>query len=102
MYIRPYTKRLRRPPPAPAVGRLVLLGSVARGDARSDSDVDVLALLDEAANPCAVEEELRDIAFDVMLEEGVAISIHAVTAPRLDAREDHFATVLAEGRPIYG
>lgn len=88
----------------PSVDRLVLFGSVARGDHRADSDVDLLAVLHDTDDPSAVEETLRDIAFDVMLERGVAISVHAVTTSRLDARADHpfFETVLSEGRPIYG
>lgn len=88
----------------PALDRLVLFGSVARGDHRADSDVDVLAILDDVADPSAVEERLRDIAYDVMLDRGVAISVHAVTTSRLAARDDHpfFETVMSEGRPIYG
>lgn len=88
----------------PTVDRLVLFGSVARNDERDDSDVDVLAVLEEPDDDREVEEALRDVAYDVMLETGVNVSVHAVTADNLEARGDHpfFETVLAEGRPIYG
>ncbi|MFB6140403.1 MAG: nucleotidyltransferase domain-containing protein [Halosimplex sp.] len=53
-----------------AVRRLYLFGSVARGVHRSDSDVDVFAVLADDADVSAVEEQLRDVAYDVMLERG--------------------------------
>ena len=88
----------------PEVRRLVLFGSVARGTHRGDSDVDVLAVLVENADEAAVEERLRDLAYDVMLEHGAAISIHGVTESTLSSRSDHpfFRRALADGEPIYG
>lgn len=87
-----------------AVERLVLFGSVARDSHSRDSDVDVLAVLSADADESEVEERLRDLAYDTMLEFGTAISIHAVTEETLDRRADHpfFRTVLDEGRPIDG
>ncbi|WP_123538615.1 nucleotidyltransferase domain-containing protein [Halosimplex salinum] len=87
-----------------AIQRLYLFGSVARGTQRPDSDVDIFAVLDDGADVSAVEERLRDLAYDVMLEGGPAFSIHAVTESTVEARADHpfFRTALDEGRPIYG
>lgn len=84
--------------------RLVLFGSVARGTHDADSDVDVLAIVDDSADVGAVEERLRDIAYDVMLDHGPAFSIHAVTAETLEDRSTHpfFRSVLADGHAIYG
>lgn len=86
------------------VQRLVLFGSVVRADHSVDSDIDVLAVLDDSADVSAVEERLRDIAYDVTLDRGVAFSIHAVSESTLERREGHpfFENVLAEGRAIYG
>lgn len=87
-----------------SVQQLLLFGSVARGTHTSDSDVDVLAVVDDTADVPTVEERLRDIAYDVMLDHGPAFSIHAVMEGTLDDRSTHpfFRTVLAEGQPIYG
>ncbi|WP_459194808.1 nucleotidyltransferase domain-containing protein [Halosimplex sp. J119] len=86
------------------VQRLYLFGSVARGVHRSDSDIDIFAVLDDGADVSAVEERLRDIAYDVMLERGATFSIHAVTESTLNRREDHpfFRTVAEDRQPIYG
>lgn len=88
----------------PAVQRLVLFGTVARASHTADSDVDVLAVLDTDADVRAVEDRLRDLAYDVMLEYGVVFSIHAVTESSYEDRSGHpfFQNVAAEGRAIYG
>ena len=114
-----------------AVQRLYLFGSVAHGVHRPDSDVDIFVVVDDRADVSAVEEQLRDVAYDVMLERGATFSIHAVSdtagcksvtnfaAPgrrissrsysrqyesTLERRGDHpfFRTVLDEGEQIYG
>lgn len=88
----------------PALRRLVLFGSVARSTHTDDSDVDVLAVVGDGADEPAVEERLRDLAYEVMLEHGTAFSIHGVAESTLERRSDHpfFHRVLAEGRRIYG
>lgn len=88
----------------PGVRRLVLFGSVARGTQSDDSDVDILAVLAEGADEVAVEERLRDLAYDVMLEHGTVFSTHDVTESTLDRRSDHpfFRHALVDGEPIHG
>lgn len=88
----------------PEVRRPVLFGSVARSTHARDSDVDILAVLADGADEATVEERLRDVAYDVMLEDGTVFSIHGVTEPTLDRRSDHpfFSRALADGEPIYG
>lgn len=88
----------------PSLQQLVLFGSVAHAEHASDSDIDILAVIDTDANISVVEEKLRDLAYDVMLEHGAVFSIHGVSESTLDRRSDHpfFRRVLAEGDPIYG
>lgn len=88
----------------PDVRRIVLVGSVARSTHARDSDVDILAVLADGADEVAVEERLRDVAYDVMLEYGTAFSVHGVTESTLERRSDHpfFRRALADGEAIYG
>jgi predicted nucleotidyltransferase len=85
------------------LSRLVLFGSVARGVHSSDSDIDILAVTDSATATPVVEERLRDLAYDVMLERGTVFSIHAVDESTRQQRSAHqfFKQVRAEGRTIY-
>lgn len=81
------------------IERVVLFGSVARGEERGiDSDVDLLVVVTDDTSP-TVEQQLQDIAGDVMLEYGVAVSAHLVhssTAERSDG--DRFVrNAMAEG-----
>lgn len=84
--------------------RLILFGSVAKTTHTLDSDVDVLAVVDTSVDVHTVEETLRDIAYDTMLDCGVVFSIHAVTTATFEQRADHpfFQIVSNEGTPIYG
>ena len=88
----------------PAVERLILFGSVAKQSHSEDSDVDVLAVIENGADVAVVEEQLRDVAYDVMLEYGPVFSIHAVTVASFENRTGHpfFQHVDTEGRAIYG
>ena len=65
-----------------------LFGSVASGDESSESDVDVLAVIAEGADYAAVDEELLGIAYDVRLEFGVAIDVHALRSSEFEARKE--------------
>lgn len=65
-----------------AVEDVLLFGSVARGEANGiDSDVDILVVLgDEDTAP--EFETLHEIAYDVGLDYGVAVSLHVCTVTR--------------------
>lgn len=76
---------------------IILFGSTARGETRGiDSDVDVLVVVETTG----YESELRDIAYDVMLDHGVLVSLNIKTIEQFEARKDHpfLKHVLREGR----
>lgn len=52
----------------------ILYGSEARGDARSDSDIDVLILLDGEKRDLKQEDELSGELYEIELATGVLIS----------------------------
>ena len=54
--------------------KAILYGSEARGDARPDSDIDLLVLIDD--NRVSIKEEDRIIAplYDIELETGIQIN----------------------------
>ena len=61
-----YGERLRR---------LIVFGSHARGDGRSDSDLDVLIVLAGEVDPLKEARRTSDIVIDVAVHHGVALSL---------------------------
>ena len=77
---------------------LRLFGSVARGDARPDSDIDVLVVVQPHDQRRQIENQVVDIAFDVNLAHNVYISPRVFTPEILEHsvwRETHFLRTLA-------
>lgn len=69
---------------------LILFGSTARGDASGlGSDVDFLAVVPDDADRASVEEALRDVAYDVMLELGPVVEVHVLTRSAFERRRNH-------------
>jgi predicted nucleotidyltransferase len=65
------------------IKRVILYGSHARGEATKDSDVDVLVLVDRSLNYREVDDSLRDLLYDMLLDEGELVSVIVIP-------EDHF------------
>ncbi len=86
------------------IEQLILYGSTARGEARGiDSDVDVLVITPSTATRETVYDPAYEIAFDVMLEHSVALSLNFKTVEELEEQRDraYIKNVLQEGR-VYG
>ena len=52
----------------------ILYGSEARGDARENSDIDVLVLLDEEKRDLKHEDDVASELYDIELATGILIS----------------------------
>lgn len=74
----------------------VLYGSEARGDARPDSDIDLLVLLEDDERPL-VERELDIVRslYEVELETGIIISPHIVLRRQWEQQVTPFSVNIA-------
>jgi len=61
--------------------KIILYGSQARGDAKKDSDIDLLILTKENPVPYAVEDSIYTPIYALELESG--ISIHPFIVPEV-------------------
>jgi predicted nucleotidyltransferase len=60
------------------IRKVILYGSHVRGEAKRDSDIDILVLVDKSLNPFEVRKSLSDFLFDILLEEGELVSVIAL------------------------
>jgi predicted nucleotidyltransferase len=76
---------------------ITLFGSVARGTARMDSDIDLLIVVDR--EDFRLRRELIGIAFDILLETGLDLSVKVISSKDFQARKSFsfLRNVLAEG-----
>lgn len=78
---------------------LWLYGSQARGDAHSESDIDVLLVLADAAQPTREIDRIADVLADFNLRYGVLLSVLPVAEKTLKSAEGPFwRNVRREGR----
>ncbi len=63
------------------INSIVLFGSVARGEATSESDIDVLVITDA---PFGVRERIREVAYDIILADEVLIQLVIFTSTDLE------------------
>lgn len=86
------------------VEALYLFGSVADASATDTSDVDVLAVIANDADYEEVDDRLLYLAYDVQLEHGVRVEVHAVRAEGFADRkagDDPFVrAVVQEGHQL--
>jgi len=81
--------------------KLILYGSQARGDARPDSDIDVLVVIKDDVNAWAEIDRTSEFTAALCLEHTVVISRAFVSLPRFQSENSpFFLNVRREGVPI--
>lgn len=81
--------------------RIVLFGSRARGDARPDSDVDLLVVLDEVENRTLAAVEMRRAVADMPIGKDIIVTTPEEILRRGDLVGTVLRPALQEGREVY-
>ena len=76
--------------------KIILFGSVARGDDTEESDIDILIVSDfwEEIDPI-----ITDVVWDIVLEKQELISVHIMPVERFNTTQDYsfLSNVLEDG-----
>jgi predicted nucleotidyltransferase len=84
------------------VQQTILFGSKARGDSRSESDIDILIVVDQ--EDWRLSHAISDLAADVSLEHDVLIGPRVIGQERWERMKQHrfglYQNIAAEGIPL--
>jgi len=81
--------------------QIILYGSFARGKATSESDVDLLVVVDDSLDPWEVRRTLDDLLLDILLASGRLISVLVVPKSFYENyRSPFLKQVQKEGIPL--
>ena len=72
------------------ITKVILYGSHVRGEATTDSDIDVLVLVDQSLNPFEVRDSLSELLYDMLLEEGELVSVIVIPEPLFETYNSPF------------
>ncbi|MDZ4172584.1 MAG: nucleotidyltransferase domain-containing protein [Methanobacteriaceae archaeon] len=81
-----------------SINSIILFGSVARGEAREDSDIDILVVW--TGNEAEGWRKMSGLAFDVLLDTEDYISIKVLLPQDLKIKTPFINNVMKEGMKI--
>jgi predicted nucleotidyltransferase len=62
----------------PEIEKIILYGSVARGDDEKDSDIDILIITSNIDDDLKIEDDIYSKVFDILLKSGEYIAVHII------------------------
>jgi len=79
------------------IDSIILFGSVARGEAKEDSDIDILIVVKK--EDFKLRRALIGVAFDILLETGSDISVKVLSKNEFEDRRDFsfLRNIISEG-----
>jgi len=89
--IEEFKRRVERRFPGELV-RVVLFGSTVRGEATSESDIDVLAVIH--SQDWRLGDEIRDIGYELEIVHGLVLSIQVISLRHYEALKARGSTFL--------
>jgi predicted nucleotidyltransferase len=81
------------------IKKIILFGSVARGDDNEDSDIDILII---SSDNKKIEQKVKDEIFNILLSKDQLISAHVISEKKFNETKNFsfLSNVLSEGVPI--
>ena len=81
------------------IAKIILFGSVARGDDHEDSDIDILIITDYRDE---IWEDIENLIGEIVLEKQELISAHIMSTKRFNTTRDYsfLSNVLVEGEVL--
>ncbi|MDR0911979.1 MAG: nucleotidyltransferase domain-containing protein [Methanobrevibacter sp.] len=58
-----------------SIEKIILFGSVARGDDTEDSDIDILIIVKDPTSEFSIKKEIYEKVFNVLMNEKIRISV---------------------------
>jgi predicted nucleotidyltransferase len=58
----------------PEIERIILFGSVVRGDDNEDSDIDILIITSDKLDELKIEDDIYSKTFDILIKTGEYVS----------------------------
>jgi predicted nucleotidyltransferase len=57
------------------IEKIILFGSVARGDDNKDSDIDILVITSEKSDKSKIKDDIYSRTFDILMKTGEYVSV---------------------------
>jgi len=74
----------------PEIEKIILFGSVARGDDNKDSDIDIIIITSNINDDLIIEDEIYGKTFDTLLETGEYLSVKMIDSEHYK-KHGHFS-----------
>jgi len=82
------------------VERIILYGSVARGEDKEESDVDILVISRDKRKP---KDKVIERAMDILLDKGTYISVKVISLREFeDLKDTHFISQITKEGVVIG